>query len=391
MLSRLARTADAIAERIEPPARLRALIAAVQPSVIEVQARDAQTPEPAPPAPPKPPAPALPPLSYRMVEHLGTRLGPPLSVLREASALRPSDAETLDPDRLRQLRVASRRLRAFVTLFAPTIGDKRARRLNRRLRRITRTLGPVRDRQAHAELLATARRDATSDLERAAIEHLAIDVDRKAGATVRAALRVVSRTEPAMLADEVAEQLDLVSARMLRAGDGLAPLVWPAVSRQLDRFLVDLPPRDPTGDLETLHEVRIRAKRLRYALELVRPMLGEHDRPTRRIAKKVQRTLGAWGDAKRLAALTRSRVEGLDGQGHTVLASTLRGSAHRVEARQEAAMGAAVPWLVQFDPVELARRLAAAFGAELPGWASDNDEAPAQPDGAANEPPSGVG
>lgn len=378
MLARIARTADAIADRIEPPARLRALIAAVQPRVEVV-------PGPAPAAKaPKPPAPPPPPLSYRMVEHLGARLGPQLEVLRGASALRPSDAVTVDPDRLRQLRVATRRLRAFVTLFAPTIGDKRARRLNRQLRRITRALGPVRDRQAHADLLVAARTDATGDLERAAIEHLAIDVDRDAAATVRTALRVVSKAEPSVLADAVAEQLDLVSARMLRAGDELAPLVWPALSQRVERFLVDLPSRDPSGDLETLHEVRIRAKRLRYALELVRPMLGEHDRPTRRIAKKVQRTLGRWGDATRLSALTRSRAEALQAQGHTVLATTLLRSAARVDARREAAIDSAVPWLVQFDPVELGRRLAQAFDAEVPAWAQPQPDAA---DEAANEAP----
>jgi len=388
MLARLARTADAIADRIEPPAPLRALIAAVQPT-IDVQ----PAPRPSPPPKAEPPAaPPPPPLSYRMVEHLGTRIGPRLAVLRQASALGPADAATVDPDQLRQLRVASRRLRAFVTLFAPTIGDKRARRLNRQLRRITRALGPVRDRQAHADLLAAARSDAGGDLERAAIEHMSIDVDRDATATIELALRAVSKADPGAIADAIAEQLDLVSARMLQAGDELAPLVWPALAQRVERFMADLPSRDPSGDLETLHEVRIRAKRMRYALELVRPMLGEQDRPTRRIAKKVQRTLGQWGDATRLSALTLARADALQAQGHTVLAKTLRGSAQRVDDRRRAAIEAAVPWMVQFDPIELTGRLAQAFGAEVPAWARPRAEPEAAPvDEAANEPPPGVG
>jgi CHAD domain-containing protein len=56
---------------------------------------------------------------------------------------------------------------------------------------------------------------------------------------------------------------------------------------------------DAAGDAERserLHKVRKRAKKARYAAEVLQPVLGAEARDSARAAKKVQRSLGAHHD-----------------------------------------------------------------------------------------------
>ncbi|MBV1861799.1 MAG: CHAD domain-containing protein, partial [Nannocystaceae bacterium] len=50
-----------------------------------------------------------------------------------------------DPPTVRLMRVGSRRLRSFATLFGPWLGKKLQRRLEKQLKGVTGALGPLRD------------------------------------------------------------------------------------------------------------------------------------------------------------------------------------------------------------------------------------------------------
>lgn len=330
-------------------------------------------------------SPALTPSAYPFVEHLASRVTPRLSVLRASAPYGP-DTPPDDPDALRELRVASRRLRAFVTLFAPIIGHKDASKLNRRLRKITRAIGPVRDIQAHVSLIERAMDTAPGDLQRAALEHLRVQVEHALPETTATALRAVAKAKPAAIATDIDALLDRLYGRLLRAGDGVSDLLWPAVHDRMETFLGTLPSRDPHGDLETLHEVRIRAKRLRYSLELVRPLLGAEDRGTRRIAKKLQRTLGDLHDAALLDAITREHATTLAEQGHAILAHAVRHSAEALASAQAHARQAATPWLAAFTPESLVPRLAHAFSKPTPAWAQPAESNPSPASDGSGQP-----
>ena len=336
------------------------------------------TPTVAPPREPKPisaEAPPDPPASYRLVEHLGARLGPALAVLREAGSTAPG-TPPIDADGLRRARVATRRLRAFVQLYARALGPKKARGLNRRLREITRALGPVREQQASLDLLARAANETTDALQRAALEHLTVATRARNKAAEKKALRKLQRADPAALADDVTDALDRICGRLLRAGEGVHTYVWPGLESSLRGMLSELPARDPEGDIEVLHEVRIRAKRLRYTLELVRPLLGEHDRTTRRIAKKVQRGLGTFHDAALLQSLAAEQAEVLHDQGHEILGRALASLAMTLAQQRDAALATATPWLAAFDPAALMARLTTAFAGPEPSTVRDGPSEP---------------
>ncbi|HVU05170.1 MAG TPA: CHAD domain-containing protein, partial [Polyangiaceae bacterium] len=59
---------------------------------------------------------------------------------------------------------------------------------------------------------------------------------------------------------------------------------------------------------EDLHELRIRAKRVRYAVELLQPCLGEAYRALHEQIQAVQETLGAHHDAHVLRTLVDERL-----------------------------------------------------------------------------------
>lgn len=391
LLNRLARTADAIADRIEPSQSLRAWLHALSPAERE-PARD---PPPATvpngawavadPEATTLDARQLPPTVSPAAEapdgavgtdgsdalsvsaHLSDRVGPCIETLAAAAAWRD---RTPSPEDLRALRVASRRLRAFVVLFAPQLGEKHARRLNRRLRKITRALGPVRDGQAVVALLQATydeADEAENALERAALEHLLVQLRREQRPALREGLDALRQAQLRPLAEQLGEALDRVCGGLVRAGPRVHAYAWRALGPRADNLLASIPPRDLAATNEALHELRIAAKRLRYTLEMVRPLLGSADATTRRVAKKVQRSLGEHRDATQLRALMTARAASLAADGHTTLARALSERATRLGPRCAAALKAAAPWVVGLDPQAIERRLRAIFNPDAAG------------------------
>ncbi|HEY2600020.1 MAG TPA: CHAD domain-containing protein [Thermoleophilaceae bacterium] len=68
---------------------------------------------------------------------------------------------------------------------------------------------------------------------------------------------------------------------------------------------------DPHGDAQTLHDMRIAAKRLRYVLELSTPALGEVADKGAREAKALQTLLGEVHDCDQMLALIAEHEAGL--------------------------------------------------------------------------------
>lgn len=316
------------------------------------------------PAPP-PPLPPAPPLSWVLVEHLGVRLNPRLDTLRAA------DPELDEGARLRLVRVASRRLRAFVALFEPELAPRKLQRTRKGLRVVTRAIGPVRELDAHVGLLSA--NDAASELDRAATEHLLAHLAGAREEAIAAARRTLERSQSPALADDLARRLDTLCGRTLRSGADPTPWIAPLAVARVRALAARLPP-SPMAlladranlDEEALHEVRIVAKQLRYTLELVRPLTGRQDRATRRVAKKIQRALGRFRDHALLHALVREHAETLEAAGHRVLAGALRRRADAFAAEQAAALDDAERWLPAFTPARIVGLVEEALGVTPP-------------------------
>jgi CHAD domain-containing protein len=216
----------------------------------------------------------------------------------------------LDDEDVHQARVATRRLRSDLGTFEPLLDRDFARALRRAIRPVTRALGRVRD----ADVMAARLRERVAALpadERASAEGL---LERLGGerAKAREALRVELRS-PAYL--HLVERC-VAAARepaLLPEADGpaverFAALVHARWRRLLRR--VRHVGHDEAEDA-LLHQIRIDAKRTRYAAEAAMPVCGKRMRSFARALAALQDVLGENQDA----VVARSWLHGCASRG----------------------------------------------------------------------------
>ena len=239
-----------------------------------------------------------------------------------------------DPEGVHKMRVATRTLRSDLRTFEPLLDKAWSDSLRSELGWLAALLGHVRDTDV---LLA--------DLE-ARVAKLA-DAEARAAVRVLATLRA-ERAEAhaellaAMRGGRYVELLDrLVDAvaapRLVPEASGPAKeLVPPLVQgpwRSLERAVETLGKRP---DDAALHDVRIRAKRCRYAAEAAAPVLGKRAGAFARAAADLQQVLGELNDAVVAEGWLRRWASGRRSPGAVFAAGELaaleRGAAD--EARQ---------------------------------------------------------
>ena len=191
-----------------------------------------------------------------------------LSRRAEALTGQLDDALKGDVEAVHDARVATRRLREVVPVVTGRHRTRKVERLTRRLRKLTRALGPVRELDVALKNLGeragrrrspgvVALRTHLRDERDAAFERLERKVDRGRAERLLARLgKLEDRLGGASDATSVAE---LEGARRALAGSAIerARQLGDAIGAAGAMFIVD-----------RVHEVRIAAKRLRYALEL---------------------------------------------------------------------------------------------------------------------------
>jgi CHAD domain-containing protein len=194
-----------------------------------------------------------------------------------------------------QMRVGARRLRSDLRTFAPLLDETWAERLRDELNWLGSALGQARDLDVMQELLRAHAKGLEPEIE-PLFGYL--DEQQLVG---RAALLKALRSERYVeLLDalvEAARSPVLTPAAWTAAGEALPSLAGRTWSR-LASAGRELDQADPD---DRFHEVRIRAKRARYAAEAVAPALGEaeSDAASRfaRRAAAVQDILGGLQDS----------------------------------------------------------------------------------------------
>jgi len=216
------------------------------------------------------------------------------------------------------LRVATRRAAAAADLFAPCLPRKVQRQLRDHLRGLRRTVGTARDWDVVLSLLGQRLEGATKSDEPA--------IDMLTGYALARRVPAQRRLEEATI--DYPFGFDRLMARTMVAVRGperatFGTLVRPTISKMLVDFQ-DLCGRGD-GDWAHLHDVRIAGKRLRYALEIVRPCFGglvsDDIEPA---LAALQETLGAVNDSYNATQLLKEI--------HTGLTECLPGAADRYRA-----------------------------------------------------------
>ncbi len=195
----------------------------------------------------------------------------------------------VDPEDLHQMRVATRRSRAFLRAAKALVEPEWANGLRAELGWLGSRLGPARDADVLYEHLSGAV--AALALDTTETAGLLRALGRERSRARRAAVTALSRKRYFELLERLAEA---ERPPLREAGDvRLADLWWAEVRRMLMAFAV-LDERSPDDEL---HAARIRVKRARYAAELATHELGPAGNRFVSAAKKLQDVLGEHQDA----------------------------------------------------------------------------------------------
>ncbi|MDQ2710226.1 MAG: CHAD domain-containing protein, partial [Actinomycetota bacterium] len=271
----------------------------------------------------------------KLARALGDRLPPPSTATKPRRLEKAATSELLrvylarhlarlvDQDRdvrldasgaVHRMRISARRLRAALTTYAPFLEEGSVDEIRSDLRWLGQVLGEARDAQVLGErlrgLLAT---------------HRGVDIDGSAAARVDATFGA------AYAAGRLTAVEALDSPRYFGLLDALDAFVadlpaTPEADRAARKSVPRLLRRDTrrlrraakavakASDAETrdrnLHEVRKKAKRLRYAAESAVPLFGHRAKKLARRAKRVQEVLGAHQDS----VVAREKLKELDAQ-----------------------------------------------------------------------------
>jgi CHAD domain-containing protein len=224
-----------------------------------------------------------------------------------------------DPERaddLRRYRVAVRRLRAAVRTLGDGLPERQLKPIRRGLGNLARTLGAVRDldlRIADLERWAGERGDAS----RAGIEPLRAAWGAERERATRALLAHLETRRHRRLVDRLAAFVDGSVppgrgggfAGPSTIGDRLGSTIWSAYEEVRSYAAVVR-----WADLETLHGLRIAAKRLRDGLDLLGDLVGPARTPVTQRLVRLQDHLGALQDAAVTSAAVRAFLESQHGR-----------------------------------------------------------------------------
>lgn|GEM_PF-1159941 len=246
----------------------------------------------------------------------------------------PGTRRGVDPEELHDMRVATRRLRSTLALFADVLPPV-AHHLRQELAWVAGALGAVRDLDVQRERLASWLDHAPSPHDRQALAGLQRLVDGQRAHARQHLLATLSSPRYGQLVEDM--------ATMLRAGPPAdqatagrpAVLVAPGMVRARHRAALAAARRARrSGAPGDFHRLRIRCKHLRYTLESFADVYsGATVRFTARLAR-LQDRLGRLQDAEVAQARLRAQVDDddLPLARDTVFAMGMVAERYRIEA-----------------------------------------------------------
>lgn len=236
-------------------------------------------------------------------------LGPPGSLtalvqdrlVQQVRVLQQNEAavRTGSAEGVHRMRLAARRLRSALITIRP-LCEEPPDQLRDELRWLGRVLSPARDSHVLRKRLETALRAEPGELvPDATLSRLRQEFDRDQRQALTDAEEALASTRYVRLLaalNALAEDPPALSAAKTPAGSVLGDLV--RRDAKLLRRAAEAAATSDAGERDrALHEVRKKAKRLRYAAELAEPAGGRRAKKLARRAKAVQQALGHHHDS----------------------------------------------------------------------------------------------
>ena len=264
---------------------------------------------------------------------LAAYLAAHLAVLREHHA-------GLQGETVHRLRIAARRLRSALTTYRPMFERGSVDALRDELRWLGGELSDARDSEvlrAHLDALVTDEPGSTAHTPlRQKIDEDLSAVHRRAHA---AAVEAVAseRYRRLLRSLDAVIQAPALRRKAFKPARTALPKLLERDTRRLTRAAKAARRTDVrAAHDEALHEVRKKAKRLRYAAESATPVLGKHGKRLAKRVKKVQDALGAHQDTVASRAWLEDLTERAEGDADIAF------GAGRLHAREEQRSAAAV-------------------------------------------------
>ena len=218
-----------------------------------------------------------------------------------------------DPEGVHQTRVATRRLRSDLRTFRSLLDEGWVCGLRAELAWLGGALGAARDADVLLERVR-ARASSLDETERPAAAEIVGALERRDKDAHAAVMEALTSARYAELLDALVDAANapcFSDAATRPAGEALPPLVRAPWKRL--RATVQAAGNQPTS--EALHEIRIGAKRLRYAAEAVGTVLGKPPSRLAAHAEAVQDVLGEHHDAVVAASWLRGWASGASADG----------------------------------------------------------------------------
>lgn len=238
------------------------------------------------------------------------------------------------PEIIHEVRIATRRAGAAVRVFRNLIRGRDRKRVSRWLRELRQAAADTRRADVQTRLLAAAKLDDPS-LAQAADEAIArLECGRAAALQVfHEAARRRSPRQWRRLRKRLTRRL-----RDPAQTDDAAPSTTfsrgaAAALSALAGELREITDAAPSADLQSLHRIRLDIKRLRYSIEIFRPVLADRAAETLDLLREVQTALGEINDLDELRK-TLAAPDALTGAtGESSVSAALSGLIAWVEAR----------------------------------------------------------
>ena len=234
-----------------------------------------------------------------------------------AFARQEQPARAGDIEGVHELRVATRRLRAALRFFAPVLPAKFVENMRREVKWLASAIGAVRELDVLGQIV-NARAPRLEPDVRSALGPVAVYIHDRRAAAHDALIAALDSTRCRRLLDRLASFADSMPPR--RTEDTLGA-VAPSLLRPLLRAVLSAGRSigdDPNPD--ALHRLRVRGKRLRYALETLRGLGGKNVGKMLRRLTALQDLIGDHQDAVTAMKRLRTYAETADVPPATLLA-----------------------------------------------------------------------
>ncbi|MFN9717079.1 MAG: CHAD domain-containing protein [Planctomycetota bacterium] len=253
-----------------------------------------------------------------------------------------------DDEHVHQLRVATRRALAAVDLFEPLLPDKECRWLNRNLKHILRAAGKARDLDVLLKNGIPKSSAALPSLQA---------FWKKNRRTCQESLHSLNRTKRGKLkkhsvAVSKLPCADPIPTDTVPQWSNMRRWIRHRLSKCSQGFLKHLA---DASDVESMHQLRIETKRLRYTLEIVRPALNTAEAESlKTLLSELQDVLGTLNDhVVTLRYLKRSATSLDTPSDKQAIASLIEARTAKIAAQRESFR----IWLDSPAPEDLRRQL----------------------------------